>query len=458
MATRTLSTRTLPNSIEAEQAIISSMLLSKNALAKACEALGKEFFFLDRHAKIFDSIKTLFERKDPIDITTITTELKNRSLLQEIGGVEYLTEVLNSEATAANIDYYMKIVIDYALLRNLIETSTDIASMGYSSELSVEEILDDSEKKILSIVKNRRSTEFQSIQTVLDSLRQKLDILAENKGEITGLATGFIDLDKLTSGLHENQLIIIASRPGMGKTTLAINIATNVAINTKTTVAIFNLEMLAEQLASSMISAVGQVEKNKLQTGYLLNNDQKRVNEAMSQLKDAKIYIDDTPGTTIGEIRAKCRRLANSDEGLGLIIIDYLQLISGGKNYGTNRQQEVSDVSRSLKMLAMELKVPIIALAQLSRASEQRKEDKRPVLSDLRESGSIEQDADIVGLLYRDDYYNESSKISETTSLSELIIAKHRNGGVGKIELLFKRDMGSFHNIEKEKKGDHVEN
>lgn len=453
-----MATRTLPNNIEAEQAVISSMLLSKNALTKACDVLEKEHFYLDRHAKIFDSIKTLFERKDPIDITTIATELKNKNMLNEVGGVEYLTEVLNSEATAANIDYYIKIVLDDALRRALIEKSTEITALGYNNELSIEEVIDDAEKIILSIVNNRRSTEFQSIQTVLEDLRKKLDSLAANKGDVTGIPTGFIDFDKMTSGLHENQLIIIASRPGMGKTAFAVNIATNVAIHTKKTVVFFNLEMLADQLASRMISALGQVEGSKLQTGYLLNNDQKRINEAMSQLQNTKLYIDDTPGTTIGEIRAKCRRLANSEEGLGLVIIDYLQLVSGGKNYGTNRQQEVSDVSRALKMLAMELKVPIIALAQLSRTSEQRKESKRPVLSDLRESGSIEQDADIVGLLYRDDYYNEASKISDSTSLSELIIAKHRNGAVGKIDLLFKRDMSSFHNIEKEKKGDNVEN
>lgn len=453
-----MATRTLPNNIEAEQAVISSMLLSKNALTKACDVLEKEHFYLDRHAKIFDSIKTLFERKDPIDITTIATELKNKNMLNEVGGVEYLTEVLNSEATAANIDYYIKIVLDDALRRALIEKSTEITALGYNNELSIEEVIDDAEKRILSIVNNRRSTEFQSIQTVLEDLRKKLDSLAANKGDVTGIPTGFIDFDKKTSGLHENQLIIIASRPGMGKTAFAVNIATNVAIHTKKTVVFFNLEMLADQLASRMISALGQVEGSKLQTGYLLNNDQKRINEAMSQLQNTKLYIDDTPGTTIGEIRAKCRRLANSEEGLGLVIIDYLQLVSGGKNYGTNRQQEVSDVSRALKMLAMELKVPIIALAQLSRTSEQRKESKRPVLSDLRESGSIEQDADIVGLLYRDDYYNEASKISDSTSLSELIIAKHRNGAVGKIDLLFKRDMSSFHNIEKEKKGDNVEN
>lgn len=450
--------RTLPNDIEAEKAILSSMLLSRHALTKACENIEKENFYLDKHSKIFDIIKTLFERKDPVDLTTITTELNKKNILNEIGGVEYLTELMNTESTAANVDYYLKTVQECALLRRLIETTTEITAMGYNTENSIEETIDEAERKILSIVKNRRSTEFKSIQSVIDEFKENLDHLAENKGEVTGIPTGFTDLDRLTAGLHENALIIIASRPGMGKTAFACNLATNIAINTKKTVALFNLEMLATQLVSRMVSSIGQVEGNKLQTGYLLNNDQKRVNEAMSQLRDAKIYIDDTPGTTIGEIRAKCRRLANSDDGLDVVIIDYLQLVSGGKNYGTNRQQEVSDVSRALKTLAMELKIPIIALAQLSRTLEQRKESKKPILSDLRESGSIEQDADIVGMLYRDDYYNETSKISDNTSITELIIAKHRNGGVGSIEFLFKRDMSSFHNIEKEKKGEKNEN
>ena len=276
-----------------------------------------------------------------------------------------------------------------------------------------------------------------------------LEQLAESKGEITGLATGWYDFDKLTAGLHENQLIIIAARPAMGKTAFALNLATNVAINSGKTVAVFNLEMGAEQLAMRIISSLGQIEGYKLQTGRLMNDDWKRVNEAISQLEDTNIFIDDTPGITIGEIRAKCRRLASTENGLGLVIIDYLQLISGGKNYGTNRQQEVSDVSRALKTMAMELHCPVIALAQLSRAVESR-EDKRPLMSDLRESGSIEQDADIVSFLYRDDYYNKEARNEDNTSISEFIIAKHRNGPTDTIQLLFKKNTSTFANFRNE--------
>ena len=276
-----------------------------------------------------------------------------------------------------------------------------------------------------------------------------LEKLAQTKGEITGLATGWYDFDKLTAGLHENEFIIIAARPAMGKTAFALNLATHIAMNNDKSVALFNLEMGAEQLAMRILSSLGQIEGYKLRTGNLLNNDWKRINEATSQLADTNLFIDDTPGITIGEIRAKCRRLASSEKGLGIVIIDYLQLISGGKNYGTNRQQEVSDISRSLKTLAMELHVPVIALAQLSRGVEAR-EDKRPIMSDLRESGSIEQDADIVSFLYRDDYYNKEARREDDISISELIIGKHRNGPTATIELLFKKNTSTFSNYSKE--------
>ena len=393
----------------------------------------------------------MHEEKTPLDLTTLTTELQNRNTLHEIGGVEYLTEILNFVPTATNIDYYIKDVEESALLRNLIETATSIATDGYNTEDDVNETLDSAERKILNIVKNRKTTEFKSIQEVMARTEANLEQLAESKGEVTGLATGWYDLDKLTAGLHENQLIIIAARPAMGKTAFALNLATNVAINSGKTVALFNLEMGAEQLANRIISSLGQIEGYKLQTGRLMNEDWKRVNEAVSQLEDANMFIDDTPGITVGEIRAKCRRLASSEKGLGLIIIDYLQLISGGKNYGSNRQQEVSDVSRALKTMAMELHVPVIALAQLSRAVEGR-EDKRPLMSDLRESGSIEQDADIVSFLYRDDYYNKEARNDDNTSISELIIAKHRNGPTATIELLFKKNTSTVLNLRKEDK------
>lgn len=447
--------KNLPNNLEAEQSVLGAMFLSKYALEKACETLTKESFYLDKHAKIFATIQELSEEHAPIDLTTVTARLKQKKELLEIGGVEYLSEILNLVPTAANIDYYVKIVEDNAILRNLIETATEVVTMGYNSEGNINETLDAAERKILGIVKNRKSGDFRSIKEVLYKAQKDLETLSQSKGEITGIPTGWYDIDKITTGLHENEFIIIAARPAMGKTAFAVNIATSVAMNTDKTVALFNLEMSAEQLAMRMLSSLGQIEGYKLKTGNLMNNDWKRVNEAISQLSEAKLYIDDTPGITIGEIRSKCRSLASSEEGLGLVIIDYLQLISGGGKYGNNRQQEVSDISRSLKTLAMELHVPIIALAQLSRAVEGR-EDKRPIMSDLRESGSIEQDADIVSFLYRDDYYNKEARTDDNTGISEFIIGKHRNGPTATIELLFKRDTSTFlsYHKEPEKKGE----
>lgn len=446
-----MAVKTLPNNIEAEKSVLGACFLSKHALEKACENLETDAFYQDANSKIFASLQKLAEEKIPIDLTTVTTELKEKNILKEVGGVEYLTEIINFVPTAANIDYYIKKVEESAITRKLIETAEDIATMGYNTEESVNETLDTAEKKILSIVKNRKSSEFRSIKEVLNKTRSDLERLAETKGEITGLATGWYDFDKLTAGLHENEFIIIAARPAMGKTAFALNLATNIAKNTDKAVALFNLEMGAEQLAQRILSSLGQVEGFKLRTGKLMNEDWKRLNEAISQLSDTNMMIDDTPGITIGEIRAKCRRLASSEQGLSIVIIDYLQLISGGRNYGSNRQQEVSDISRSLKTLAMELHVPVIALAQLSRQVEAR-EDKRPIMSDLRESGSIEQDADIVSFLYRDDYYNKEARREDDTSISELIIGKHRNGPTATIELLFKKNTSTFVNLKREYK------
>ena len=447
-----MALKSLPNNLEAEQSVLGACFLSKYALQKACEHLTEDSFYNEKNAKIFSSLSSLMDQKIPIDLTTVTSDLKKKNILSEVGGVEYLTEILNFVPTATNIDYYIKNVEEAAVLRNLIETATQIASEGYESTESINEILDDAEKKILNIVKNRKSSEFRSIREVLTKAENDLERLSQSKGEITGLATGWYDFDKLTAGLHENEFIIIAARPAMGKTAFALNLATHIAMNNDKSVALFNLEMGAEQLAMRILSSLGQIDGYKLRTGNLLNNDWKRINEATSQLADTNLFIDDTPGITIGEIRAKCRRLASSEKGLGIVIIDYLQLISGGKNYGANRQQEVSDISRSLKTSAMELHVPVIALAQLSRGVEAR-EDKRPIMSDLRESGSIEQDADIVSFLYRDDYYNKEARREDDISISELIIGKHRNGPTATIELLFKKNTSTFVSLKKEHKG-----
>ncbi len=447
------TTKVLPHNLEAEQAVIGSCFLSKYAMQKAAENLVPESFYSEKNGKIFSAMTTLLDENTPIDVTTVTGALQKKNELSSVGGVEYLTEILNYVPTAANIDFYLQAVEESAILRNLIETATEIASDGYRTDETVNEILDNSEKKILNIVKRRTSTEFRSIKDVVAKVQEDLETLSEQKGEITGLATGWYDFDRITTGLHENELIILAARPAVGKTAFALNIASHVAMTQDKTVALFNLEMNAEQLAMRILSSLGQVDGFKLRTGKLLNQDWKRLNEAAAQLSSSNLVIEDSAGITIGELRAKCRRLASSEKGLALIVIDYLQLLSGGKNYGANRQQEVSDISRSLKTLALELGVPILALSQLSRGVDQR-EDKRPVLSDLRDSGSIEQDADIVTFLYRDDYYRggEKSANDDNNSIIEVNIAKHRSGPTAKIELLFKKNTSTFLNLRRDVK------
>ena len=444
-----MNEKTMPHNIDAEKSVLGSMFLSKYAIQKALESLNKELFYLDSHAKIFEAIKTLREKDISIDMTTVTEELENKKQLKQVGGIEYLTEIINFVPTAANVDEYIRIVEEKAILRRLIEEATEIVSSGYNQEEDLSEVLDNAEKKILNVVKTKKGTEFRSIQDVLLKTQSDLEKLSQQKSEITGLPTGFYDLDKVTSGLHENELIIIAARPAMGKTAFALNLATNIAMNTDKTVALFNMEMSGEQLATRMISSVGQIEQNKLRSGKLEHHDWKKFNEAMSRLAETKLFIDDTAGMTISEIKAKCRRLYNSEGGLGIVIIDYLQLISGSARYAGNRQQEVSEISRSLKTLAMELNIPVIALAQLSRTVEGR-EDKRPLLSDLRESGSIEQDADIVAFLYREDYYTKQISIDENTSKSEFIIAKNRSGPTTTVDLIFRRNVSTFVNMLKE--------
>jgi len=444
-----MNEKVLPHNIDAEKSVLGSMFLSKYAQQKGIESLTKDLFYLEANGIIFETIKTLREKLISIDMTTVTEELENKKQLKQIGGVEYLTEIINFVPTAANIDEYIRIVEEKAILRRLIEEATQIVTSGYNQEEDISEVLDNAEKKILNVVKTKKGTEFRSIQDVLLKTQNDLEKLSQQKGEITGIPTGFYDLDKVTSGLHENELIIIAARPAMGKTAFALNLATNIAMNTDKTVALFNMEMSGEQLALRMLSSVGQIEANKLRSGKLEHHDWKKFNEAMSRLAETKLFIDDTAGMTIGEIKAKCRRLYNSEGGLGIVIIDYLQLISGSARYAGNRQQEVSEISRSLKTLAMELNIPVIALAQLSRTVEGR-EDKRPLLSDLRESGSIEQDADIVAFLYREDYYTKQISIDENTSKSEFIIAKNRSGPTTTVDLIFRRNVSTFVNMLKE--------
>ena len=437
--------RKLPQNLEAEMSILGSCFLSSYALDKVCEEVTSEMFFSDANKKIFDAIYSLHQEKKPLDTTVLINEIEKHDSINSIGGVEYLSEVVDSVITAANIDYYIDIVREKALRRKLVEVSTQITTSAFDEETETNDIIDNAEKNIFSVTQARKAGEFKSIGEVMKNTQARLEDLAKNDKEITGIATGFYDFDKLTSGLHENELIIIAARPAMGKTAFAVNLAVNAAINSKKNVALFNLEMSAEQLAMRMISAQGGIDQNKLKTGRLEHNDWKKVNEAMSELTDTNLFIEDASGISVSEIRAKCRRLATQGPGLGLVVIDYLQLIEGGSKYAGNRQQEVSEISRSLKTMAMELSVPVVALAQLSRSVELR-ENKRPIMSDLRESGSIEQDADIVAFLYRDDYYNKSAAEQTNISVTELIVGKHRNGNTGTIELLFERNMSNFRN------------
>ena len=448
-----MAVKEIPSNMEAEQSVLGSMFLSNFALQKSCDELQPQSFYFDNNSKIFSTMQEMHSKGIPLDATTVTTELKNKELLEQVGGIEYLTEIFNIVPTAANVEQYIKIVEETALQRRLIDVSTDIATNAYDKSVDINTILDEAERKILSVVNGRRTTEFRDIKEVIASTKANLEKLSTQDGDITGLSTGWERIDKLTTGLHEGQLIIIAARPAVGKSAWALNLATNAAINSNATVAVFNLEMSAESLASRMIASIGHVEGYKLATGQL-QNDWDKVNEAYAKLEKTNLFIDDTPGITIGEIRSKCRRLANSEKGLDLVIIDYLQLITSAANYGGNRQQEVSDISRALKLMSLELKVPVVALAQLSRSAEQRKENPRPILSDLRESGAIEQDADIVVFLYREDYYKKELDTKDQVSDLEFIIAKHRNGATGTVPLRFKKDISKFFSVFEDQKGE----
>ena len=443
-----MNNRVIPHNINAEQSVLGSMFLTKKALEKGMEVLNDDIFYLDSHKKIFTAMKDVHSKGFSVDLTTVVDELNNRNWINQIGGVEYLTEIIESVPSASNIDEYIQIIEQKAVLRKLIDSATDILTESYDTSNNLSEVLEEAEKKIFNVSKSLRSTEFKPISEVLAKNQKDLEKLSANKGDITGIPTGYYELDKITSGFHPHELIIIAARPGMGKTAIALNLVTNIAINAKKTVALFNMEMGAEQLTTRMISSVGQVEASKLKTGALEHADWKRINEAISRLSNTKIFIDDTAGITVGEIRSKCRRLAASPNGLDLVVIDYLTLIQGSSKNGANRQQEVADISRALKTMAMELDVPVIALSQLSRGIEQRT-DKKPMLSDLRESGAIEQDADIVAFLHCTDEEREKEN-----SLMEFVIRKHRNGPLKDIPLIFQRGTSTFANVANFKEGE----
>ena len=443
-----MNNRNVPFNKEAEQSVLGAAFLSKQALQKICDELEVDDFYLESHQKIFEVLKDLNSEGMPVDITIISDRLESAKELSSVGNLEYLVEIANFVPSASNVDYYIKIVHDKAVLRKLIEASNEISVESYTSDIPVNEVLDNAESKIFNVVQKRKTSEFRNIKDVVLKAQNDLEMLSKQDAEITGLSTGFYEFDKLTSGLHENELIILAARPGMGKTAFALNIATNVARNTKKNVAIFNFEMSAEQLVNRMFSSIGQINFGKFRNGKFENDEWKRLIESVAVLSETNIKIDDTAGSTISDIRSKCRRLASSDEGLALVVIDYLQLITGSAKNAGNRQQEVSEISRGLKLMALELHVPVIALAQLSRSVEGRP-DKRPLMSDLRESGSIEQDADMVGFLYRDDYYNKEA-MNNDVSISEFIIGKNRNGPTKTIEFIFKGSTVTFANYQRD--------
>jgi replicative DNA helicase len=451
MSTELMFDRVPPQNLEAEQAVIGAILLQPEALIAAMERVRSEDFYSGPHRQIYEAMVEIAENNQPVDLVTLTAHLQDQHLLEEIGGVSYLAKLANSVPTAANVDYYAQIVEEKSMLRRLIRTATNIVSDGYANSEEVSVLLGDAEKKILEISNRRSGSGFVSIRDVLMEVFEKVEMLYSNKGNTTGIPSGFTDLDRMTAGFQRSDLIIVAARPSVGKTAFALNIAQNVGIRARETVAIFSLEMSAAQLVQRMVCAEGNVDAQRMRTGHLEGEDWEKLTMAIGALSESEVYIDDTPGITVAEIRSKCRRL-KKERGLGMILIDYLQLISGRGKAGENRQQEVSEISRTLKHIARELEVPVIALSQLSRGVEQR-QDKRPMMSDLRESGSIEQDADIVAFLYRDDYYD---KESEKKNIIEIIIAKQRNGPVGTVELAFLKQFNKFVSIDRTHQDPHA--
>ena len=441
--------RVPPNNKEAEQSVLGSILLRPEALIEALEYVTADSFYQHAHQLIFTAMMELNEADQGIDVVTVKNTLDDKNQLDDIGGVSYLADLASIVPTAANVVYYAKIVADKALLRRLITTATDIVAQSYEDQNNdVNSILDAAERQIMNVGEDQAGNGFKKISDVLNATIEDIDQRAQEDSSVTGLSTGYAELDKVTAGLHPDELVILAARPGVGKTAFALNVAENVAVHTPTTVAIFSLEMGAEQLASRLLCAQGSIDANDLRTGNLNDEEWKNLVVATGILSRTSIYIDDTPGIKMAEIRAKCRRLAKETGNLGLVIVDYLQLIEGTGQ--ENRQQEVSVISRQLKRLAKELHVPVIALSQLSRGVEQR-QDKRPLLSDIRESGSIEQDADVVAFLYRDDYYNDESDSDNSEDVVdtnagevEVIISKNRSGPRGTIKLLFVKSYNKF--------------
>jgi replicative DNA helicase len=436
--------RVPPQNVEAEQSVLGAMMIEREAISKVSEIIRPEDFYREAHRLIYNAMMELFNKNEAVDLVTVVEILRRDEKLEVVGGISYVSALANSVPTAANVMYHARIVEEKALLRQLITTATHVAGMGYEANEDVTVIMDKAEKMILEVANRKAGQEFASIKNIIFDVFDRVSELYSSKGGITGLSTGFKDLDKLTSGLQPSDLILIAARPSMGKTAFVLNIAQNVAIKEKQAVAFFSLEMSKEQLVQRMLCAEAPIDAQRLRIGELENNDWDKLVRAADRLAAAPIFIDDTAGITVMEMRSKARRL-KIEHDLQLIIIDYLQLMQGsaGSSRSENRQQEISEISRSLKALARELKVPVVALSQLSRGVESR-QVKKPMLSDLRESGSLEQDADIVAFLYREDYYDPET---EHKNITDVIIAKHRNGPVDSIQLFFHKQFTKFSDL-----------
>ena len=439
----TLIKRVMPHSVEAEQSVIGAMMIDQEAITVASEMLSSEDFYQKQYGVLFDAMTGLYAEGKPVDLITLQNRLKEMDVPPEISSLEFIRDMITAVPTSANVRYYAQIVQDKALLRRLIKVNEDIANACYAGKEKVEDIMEDTEKQIFQVLQKKSSDDFVPIKDVVLKALDKIEMASRNKGSVTGMATGFIDLDYKTSGFQPSDLILIAARPSMGKTAFVLNIAEYMAFRSNETVAIFSLEMSKEQLVNRLFSLESRVDAQILRNGNLSDTDWANLIEGAGIIGRSHLIIDDTPGISVSELRSKCRKY-KLEHNLGIVMIDYLQLMQGSKR-SESRQQEISDISRSLKEIARELQVPVVALSQLSRAVEQRP-DHRPMLSDLRESGAIEQDADVVMFLYRDDYYN---KDTDRKDVAEVIIAKQRNGPIGTVELAWLPQYTKFANMQK---------
>lgn len=438
----TLLKRILPHSMEAEQSVVGSMIMDREAIVAASEIVVGEDFYNKQYGVLFDTMVELNDEGKPVDLVTLQDRLREKDVPSEVSSPEFIRDLITAVPTSANVKYYAGIVADKAVLRRLIRLNEEIANDCYVGKESLDTILEDTEKRVFDLVQRRGGAEFVPIRQIVMNAMENIERASHNKGNVTGVATGFLDLDYRTAGLQPSDLILVAARPSMGKTAFVLNVAQYVAFKQNKTVAIFSLEMSKEQLVNRMLSMESNVDSQKLRTGTLTDSDWDAVVEGVGVIGSSKLIIDDTPGISITELRSKCRK-AKLEHGIGIVIIDYLQLMTGSGGKGSdNRQQEISEISRSLKALARELKAPVVALSQLSRACETRT-DHRPMLSDLRESGAIEQDADVVMFLYRDDYYNKDSEMKD---MAEVIIAKQRNGPIGTVNLVWMPQYTKFAN------------